>query len=439
MKPRLVRPLRPGLDRLEDRRLLSSGITPVELKTAYGLNNVLLSLPGGSVVGNGAGQTIALVEAYNDPYLAHDLVAFDQTYNIPNPNFQVVNLGGNVANPGWALEETLDVEWAHALAPYASILVIEAKSQTRQALLNAVNVARQAPGVSVVSMSWGFSEVRNEAAFNTYFRTPANHQGVTFFAASGDNGTQGGVQWPSSAPDVVSVGGTSLRLNAFGGIASETTWVNSGGGYSKRQAEPSFQYGVQASGRRSTPDVAFDGDPNTGVQVYETALATGQGSWQVVGGTSLGTPAWAAIIAIVDQGRALQGYGSLDGSTQTLPALYALPSSDFNPIPPLTYHTVGSATTSALTSTGRGSPHGPTLITDLVSFTTTGTVGSPASLVQAQAAGRARPAAARGGHDRAIPIAFLDHGQTRAHPAGPARFQQAKHPRSTKTSREPHP
>ena len=412
MKLRRPRVMHPGLDRLEDRRLLS-GFTPQQLTTSYGLNNIVFSVPGGQVTGNGSGQTIALIEAYHDPYLGQDLVAFDQAYNIPNPNFQVVNLGGNVANPGWALEESMDVEWAHAIAPYANILVVEAKSQTRQGLLNAVNVARQSPGVSVVSMSWGFSEIRNEAAYNPYFVTPANHQGVTFFSASGDNGTQGGVQWPSASPYVVSVGGTSLQLNAFGGIASETTWVSSGGGYSKRQGEPSYQYSVQGSGRRSTPDVAFNGDPNTGVQVYQTSLATGQGSWEVVGGTSLGTPAWAAIVAIVDQGRALEGYGSLDGYSQTLPALYALPSSDFNAIPPLGYHAVGSATAAALTSTGLGSPHGPNLIMDLVSITTTGTVGSPANLVQARSTAIARPAVARGLKDRAIPGVILNHSRPR--------------------------
>lgn len=431
MTLRPIRTLRPALDRLEDRRLLS-GFTPQELTTAYGLNNVLFSVPGGLVQGNGSGQTIALVEAYHDPYLARDLVAFDQTYNLPNPNFQVVTLGGNVANPGWALEETMDVEWAHAIAPDASILVVEAKSQTRQALLSAVNVARQTPGVSVVSMSWGFSEIRNEAASNGFFQTPANHQGVTFFAASGDNGTQGGVQWPSASPYVVSVGGTSLQLNPYGGIASETTWVSSGGGFSKREPEPWYQYSVQASGRRSTPDVSFNGDPNTGVQVYQTSLSSGQGNWEVVGGTSLGTPAWAAITAIVDQGRALDGYGSLDGYSQTLPALYALPASDFNPIPPLGYHTAGSATAAALTSTGRGSPHGPSLITDLVSITSTGALASPASIVQETTPSRAHPAVARGLRDKAIPSVIFNHSRpriARVHPVGRARFDELRHTR----------
>src|SRR5581483_6770730 len=104
------------------------------------------------------------------------------------------------------------------------------------------------------------------------------------------------------------------------------------GGSSPFEPEPGYQAKSQASGHRSTPDVAFLGDPNTGVAVYESPPRGGTGSWITEGGTSLGTPAWAAIIAIVDQGRALAGKGSLDGPTQTLPALYSLPSTDFDAI-----------------------------------------------------------------------------------------------------------
>jgi hypothetical protein len=145
----------------------------------------------------------------------------------------------------------------------------------------------------------------------------------------------------------------------------ETAWVDSSGGFSHYEPEPGFQRSVQTSGRRSTPDVAFDADPGTGVQVYATSLYTGQGWWNLVGGTSLGAPAWAAIVAIVDQGRALEGKGSLDGPTQTLPALYALPSGDLNVIAPLP----GSRSTGANTSTGRGTPIGAALVASLVDTT----------------------------------------------------------------------
>ena len=99
----------------------------------------------------------------------------------------------------------------------------------------------------------------------------------------------------------------------------------------KFEAEPAFQRSVQSTGKRSSPDVLFDGDPDTGVSVYETSLQTGHGSWQVVGGTSLGTPAWAGIIAIVDQGRAVEGEGSLNGATQTLPTTLCPTVERFSP------------------------------------------------------------------------------------------------------------
>jgi len=249
--------------------------------------------------------------------------------------------------------------------PGATILVVEAQSQSRSALVAAVNAARFTPGVDAISMSWGFSEFSKESTYNSIFTTPAGHRGITFFGASGDSGPQGGVEWPSASPTVVAIGGTTLDLNFSGHYQFETAWFDSSGGYSKFEAEPGYQRSVQGLLKRSTPDVAFDGDPNTGVQVYETSQYTGHGSWEVVGGTSLGTPAWAAIIAIVDQGRSLAGEGSLDGATQTLPALYALPASDFNAIPPL------QGGGSANTSTGRGTPNGPALVSDLVATTIT--------------------------------------------------------------------
>ena len=195
--------------------------------------------------------------------------------------------------------------------------------------LNAVNTARNTAGVVAVSMSWGFNEMQNESSFDSYFTTPAGHQGVTFIAASGDSGI---VEYPSASPNVLSVGGTTLNLTGSGAYSAETAWFSGGGGYSSFEQEPSYQGTVQTSGARSTPDVAFDADPNTGVEVYSTAPGARSGSWQVVGGTSLGSPAWAGIIAIVDQGRALAGQGSLDGATQTLPALYAAASSNFNSV-----------------------------------------------------------------------------------------------------------
>jgi subtilase family serine protease len=345
---------RPTLDLLDDRCLLSgfspigpSGYTPAQITAAYGLNAITFtSSSGATVKGDGTGETIALIEMYHDPNLQSDLATFDKTYDLPNPTLNVVNQAGNQTNSGWAQEESLDVEWAHAVAPGASILVVEAApsystSQELTNLLGAVNTARNTPGVVAISMSWGFNEMPNESSYDSTFTTPSGHTGITFIAASGDNG---GVEYPSASPNVLSVGGTTLNLSSTGGYGSETAWYSTGGGYSQFELEPSYQEGVQQTGARATPDVAFDGDPNTGVEVYSTTPGATKGSWQVVGGTSVGAPSWAGMIAIVDQGRALAGKGSLDGPTQTLPAVYAAASSDF--------HTVSAASQSSFGGPG---------------------------------------------------------------------------------------
>ena len=422
--------LRPFLDQLDDRCLLSgfssnppSGYTPAQITAAYGLNAITFTSSTGSTVkGDGTGETIALIEMYHDPNIQSDLATFDATYGLPAPTLTVVDQAGGQTDSGWALEESLDLEWAHAIAPGASILVVEAapsysQSQELQNLLSAVNTARNTAGVVAVSMSWGFNEMPNESSLDSYFTTPAGHEGVTFVAASGDSGV---VEYPSASPNVLSVGGTSLNLPGTGTYGSETAWFAGGGGYSLFEKEPSYQATVQTTGARSTPDVAFDADPNTGVEVYSTAPGARSGSWQVVGGTSLGSPSWAGIIAIVDQGRALAGQGSLDGSTLTLPALYAAASSNFNSVTASTSSyggfsfggfdpfggfagysgssssfwggfgfglglgTTGTTTSGATanTSSGLGSPKGAALIRDLVSSTFTtplSTIGSSGS------------------------------------------------------------
>ncbi len=366
MTTRRRRALRPVLDQLDERCLLS-GLTPAQLTGAYGLNSITFPTASGTVKGTGAGETIALIEAYHDPYIQSDLTTYDQAFGLPAPpRLIVADEAGTVTNPGWALEESLDVESAHAIAPDATILVVEAHSQSRQSLITAVNSARNTPGVVAISMSWGFSEFANEASYNSLFTTPPGHRGITFIAASGDSGPIGGAEWPSVDPTVVAVGGTTLNLTYSGSYLYETAWVNSSGGVSRYEREPGFQRSVQGAGKRITPDVAFDGDPNTGVAVYQSSLFDGHGSWEVVGGTSLGTPAWAAIIAIVDQGRILNGKDELDGATQTLPTLYSLPSTDFNVIPPLNSRISQAATGNANTTTGLGTPNGTSLVADLV-------------------------------------------------------------------------
>src|SRR6516162_7943789 len=207
---RTRRRLRPALDQLDDR-CLPSGLTPAQLTHAYGLDAITFTAPSGATVkGDGTGATIALIEAYHDPTLAGDLQAFDQAYHLPDPPLNVVNLGGTQSNPDWTLEESLDVEWAHAIAPGASIVVVEARSQSLAALQAAINTARNIPSVDVISMSLGFPESTYHGSWT--LTTPAGHAGITFVAASGDSGLAVGSDWPAVSPDVLAVSGTSLYV-----------------------------------------------------------------------------------------------------------------------------------------------------------------------------------------------------------------------------------
>ena len=180
-------------------------------------------------------------------------------------------------------------------------------------------------------MSFGRSESSDDAALNSVFTTPSGQPGVTFLASTGDSGAPGG--FPAFSPNVVAVGGTTLTINSSTyAWVGETGWSGSGGGQSVYQSEPSYQSGVQNSGWREIPDVAFDADPNTGVAVYDSYDYGSSSPWVQVGGTSLSSPCWAGLVAIANQLRASQGQGSLDGLSQTLPVLYGLPASDFHDI-----------------------------------------------------------------------------------------------------------
>jgi hypothetical protein len=316
--------------------------------------------------------------------------------------------------------------------------------------MSAVDAARGTPGVVAVSMSWGFNESPDQTANDAHFTTPPGHAGVTFLAASGDSGSWAGAEWPAASPNVVGVGGTSLTLDASGNYQSEAAWSGGGGGLSGVEAEPTFQQSYQATGARSSPDVAFDADPGSGVRVFTTAPSTGQGSWQTVGGTSLGAPAWAAIIAVVDQGRALDGKSSLDGPSQTLPSLYALPSADFHNVPdttslggsigsidlpplpifpiffdgfPISLLGGSSGTSSSVnTVTGLGSPNGVSLVNDLVASTTTMAPGSVASGGGGGSSQTPQPVASA-----PVPTPSSHHHHHGSHKAHPIRHPQVRH------------
>ena len=203
-----------------------SGLPPSTIESVYGYT----TSPGA-----GAGQTIALVNAYNDPNAAADLSHFSAQYGLPAADFTQVNQTGGSAlpatNAGWDLEISLDIEWAHALAPGAKILLVEASTNSLTNLLAAEQYA--AAHANYVSNSWGSSEFSGEAAYDSYFAAP----GVSYFAAAGDEG--GSLLWPSASPNVTSVGGTDLTLTSGGTLAQESVWSGSGGGLQPlRAAQP---------------------------------------------------------------------------------------------------------------------------------------------------------------------------------------------------------
>jgi hypothetical protein len=364
-----------------------TGTTPAQIRQAYGFSGITFS--NGTVAGDGSGTTIAIVDAYNDPNVASDLDAFDkqfgaaasgptlyQQYGAASSFLKVVNQTGGGSLPtsdtGWSEEIALDVEWAHAIAPGARILLVEANSSSYTDLLAGVTYAAKQPGVVAVSMSWGGSEFSGETSFDSAFQTPSGHAGVTFVVSSGDTGAP--ASYPATSPNVLAVGGTSLYLNASGGISSESAWSGSGGGISTLEPQPSYQNGVviQSSTMRTNPDVAYDADPNTGFPEYNS-YSFPSSPWQQFGGTSDAAPQWAALIAIADEGRMKNGLSSLDGRSQTLPMLYGLPASDFHDI--TTGTTTGSPSYSAGPgydlATGRGSPVANLIVAALAGQTST--------------------------------------------------------------------
>jgi hypothetical protein len=317
-----------------------TGLTPAQVRHAYGIDQVMF----GTIQGDGAGQTIAIIDTYDYPTMTTDLHAFDVAFGLPDPpSVTKVNETGGSTLPGtdpsgkgddWEVEEALDVEWSHAMAPDANILLVEASSPTDADLIDsAVNYARSVPGVVAISMSFGGSESSSESSLDTYFTTPAGHTGITFLASTGDSGAPGG--YPAYSPNVLATGGTTLNVDASGDYISESGWSLSGGGLSSYEPQPTYQNGVvtQSSTQRAIPDVSFDADPDTGVAIYDTYDFGTTDPWIVVGGTSVAAPSWAGIIAVVDQGAVHAGGSPLNGLTQTLPLLYKLPAaSNFHDI-----------------------------------------------------------------------------------------------------------
>lgn len=351
---------------------------PAQIAQAYafdnsGLANIKFS---NGALGDGAGQTIAIVAAYDNPNIVNDLAVFDARFGLPAPpSFKKVNQkGGTAAMPatdsGWAFEIALDVQWAHAMAPDANILLVEANSNRITDLMAAVDTARRATGVTVVTMSWGANEFPTEATYDKYFTTPANHPGVSFVAATGDSGSPG--TWPAFSPNVLAIGGTSLTTDSLGNYVSETGWSGSGGGSSRYERQPKFQSIIQTTGlftrtaRRTIPDVAYNSDPNTGYLVYNSVPYAGQTGWWTVGGTSAAAPQWAALLAIANQGRVSAGLKPLANAPADLYSIYSTVATRGS------FHDITSGSNGFLAGigydpvTGLGTPYANLLVKALV-------------------------------------------------------------------------
>jgi subtilase family serine protease len=272
-----------------------TGLSPATIKGVYNFSTSSTA---------GAGKTIAIVDAFDDPTAESDLGVFSSTFGLPacttaNGCFKKVNQTGGSTYPrkntGWALEISLDVQWAHAIAPGAHILLVEATSNSFTNLLAAEDYAKA--HAQYVSNSWGASEFSGENAYDSHFA----QSGVSFFVSSGDAGLP--AEYPSSSPNVISVGGTTLHFSG-GNFTSETGWSGGGGGCSAYEtataAQSAFsQYAqVNCAGKRATPDVSLDADPASGVSVYDTTRYQGQAGWFTVGGTSASAPMWAARSAV---------------------------------------------------------------------------------------------------------------------------------------------
>jgi len=307
--------------------------TPAQIRAAYGLPALPASgtTPTSAQIAQmGGGQTIYIVDAYDDPNAAAELATFNSKFGLPTcttttiaPNaalplaaapttgctFSVVYATGagqmTATEPaydsGWATEIALDVQWAHATAPYARIILIEAANPGDGSLVAGSQLANSM-GPGVVSQSFGGAEVAGlTAQYDSNYQAP----NMTYLAAAGDAGTE--VEWPSVSAHVLAVGGLSLTYSA-GASRTETVWSGTGGGVSAYTPAPPYQQdavtGLAKATYRQVSDVSFNADPNTGQYVVVIPQGSTTPEWGAIGGTSLATPQWAGIVAIANAVRA---------------------------------------------------------------------------------------------------------------------------------------
>ena len=305
--------------------------TPASLACIYQLvdepSNVLpgcqIADPNLATPSGGSGY-IFIVDPYDDPTAASDLAAFASYYNMPTPKFSTVYATGQkpaTAPPIWQMEEAVDVEWAYAMAPKATIVLVEAKDPTLPELMKAEDVARSyfntvhwcilgqdCPNYrGEIINSWASTEWAGEVTYDPHFAPPVLQSCGLFclyaadpmviFAAAGNIAGGSAVYWPSASPWVVSAGGTTINRDLSGMFTKETPWYNppdgGAGGPSQYEAVPTWQLALNylLKGQRGTPDLSIEADPRSGVAVYVN------GDWApgLAGGTSLSTPLLAGI------------------------------------------------------------------------------------------------------------------------------------------------
>ncbi len=233
-----------------------------------------------------------------------DLNTYDKTFGLPASTITTIYPQGKPKSidQGWALETDLDVQMVHAIAPKATIILEAAKSPSNANLFAAVKDAYTKRGATIISMSFGGGESAAEtgAQADGIFAA-GSAKGVSFTASSGDSGT--GAQYPAASPYVTSVGGTTLNVRPNGAYVSETAWNGSGGGLSAYENVPAYQAGFNKSSKRGIPDVSMVADPATSVSVYDSFGYKGQKGFVVLGGTSVASPMFAGVLALVKQSR----------------------------------------------------------------------------------------------------------------------------------------
>jgi subtilase family serine protease len=343
----------------------TSAFGPAKIRHAYGFDQV---------ANEGAGQVIGIVDAYDDPSAEADLGVFNKQYGLPacttsDGCFRKIfeNNRQPAANANWGVEISLDIQWAHAIAPQAKIVLVETTSNSLTDLLSGVDTAVR-NGASVVSMSWTSSEFKGETSLDSHFVSNT----VTFLAASGDTGT--GVAYPAASPYVIGVGGTSLTLDSRGNYASETAWSGSGGGISMVEHEPLFQAELpipdNPGGQRGVPDVSYNANPGTGYAIYDSFKINGAAGWFQVGGTSAAAPQWAALVSIANSSRVAERKTNLNSANAILYSLAkASMATDFHVVAQGTNGSCGTLCTATVGYdyvSGLGTPQAKALISALV-------------------------------------------------------------------------